>query len=168
MKKYKGKWVAMVNEQVVAIGDKMGKVMEETYQKTKSKVMFVSEVGNENRVARIRQISSGQYDLEYYPPAPVITLPISDLVEAVSLDINLIVDTGADLTVIRDEDAIKLNLFDAPAGFRYIAGLGSTPEERQFCGALVHLAEKTITVAVDCRSDFNENLSGRDVINEFE
>lgn len=31
LQQYKGKWVAVVNEQVVAIGDKMSKVMEEAF-----------------------------------------------------------------------------------------------------------------------------------------
>jgi len=72
LKKYKGKWVAVVNERVVAIGDRMGKVMEDAFQKTKSKVMFVSEVGFEERIARIRQVSKGYYNYEYYPPASFI------------------------------------------------------------------------------------------------
>ncbi len=53
LKKYKGKWVAIVNEQVVAIGDEMGKVIEDAFQKTQSKVMFVGEVGLEDRISRI-------------------------------------------------------------------------------------------------------------------
>jgi len=58
LKQYAGKWVAVVNEQVAAVGDKMGKVMEEAFHKTKSKIMFVNEVGFEDRVLRIRQFSS--------------------------------------------------------------------------------------------------------------
>lgn len=58
----KGQWMAVVNEQLVATGDKMSKVMEEAFQKTRSKVMFLGEIGYENRVARIRQVSSGQYN----------------------------------------------------------------------------------------------------------
>ena len=53
LKKYKGKWVAIVNEQVVAIGDEMGKVIEDAFQNTQSKVMFVGEVGLEDRISRI-------------------------------------------------------------------------------------------------------------------
>jgi hypothetical protein len=59
LKKYKGKWVAIVNEQVVAVGDDMGKVIEDAFQKTQSKVMFVSEVGLEDRISRIRRLSNG-------------------------------------------------------------------------------------------------------------
>ncbi|UCE06494.1 MAG: hypothetical protein JSW07_00175 [bacterium] len=88
IKKYKGKWVAVANEQVVAVGDKRGKVMEEAYNKTKRKVMFVSEVGFEDRVLRIRQISTGELDYNYYPAAPIIKTPISDIVQ--TLNINMI------------------------------------------------------------------------------
>src|SRR5574341_464627 len=58
LKQYLGQWVAVVNGQVVAVGNKMGKVMEEAFRKTKSKVMFVSEVGHEDRVLRIRQTAA--------------------------------------------------------------------------------------------------------------
>lgn len=51
LKQYKGKWVAVVNEQAVAVGDKMNNAMTEAFQQTKSKVMFAGQVGYENRVA---------------------------------------------------------------------------------------------------------------------
>ncbi len=168
VKQHAGKWVAIVNEQVAAVGDKMGKVMEEAFRKTKSKVMFVNEVGFEDRVLRVRQISSGQYDQAYRPAAPLITTPVSDVVETLALNVNFLIDTGADLTVLHDDVAVKLNLFDAPAGVRYISGIGGTPLPRQLYGAYVKIAGQAIMVAADCRSDFDENLLGRDVINEFE
>ena len=95
LKQYPGKWVAVVNGQVVAIGDNRGKVMEQAYRQTKSKVMFVSEVGHEDRVLGIRQHSTGQFDHSYQPPVPMMTAPVSDIVNAISLNMDLIVDTGA-------------------------------------------------------------------------
>jgi hypothetical protein len=130
LKDYYGKWVAVVNEQVVAVGDKMGKVMEEAYRKTKSNVMFVSEVGYEDRVRRIRQVASGNYDRSQDPVMPTITAQISDIVETVSVDTDFHIDTGADLTVLRSDVALQLNLFDSPAGYGYIGGVGSKPERR--------------------------------------
>lgn len=168
LKQYLGQWVAVVNGQVVAVGNKMGKVMEEAFRKTKSKVMFVSEVGHEDRVLRIRQMAVGKYDRHYRPAAPMMTTPMSDLVETVPMDVEFLIDTGADLTVLRADVAIKLNLFDAPAGFIHIGGVGAKPEPRPLYGALVHLAGQKIVIAADCRNDFDENLLGRDVINEFE
>lgn len=168
LKKYPGKWVGVVNGQVVAVGDKRGKVMEETYRKTKSKVMFVSEVGYEDRVLRFRQVSMGQYERAYSPAMPMIITPVSDIIEAVAVDVNFIIDTGADLTLLKTDAAIQLNLLGAPAGFGHVGGVGAKPEERQLYAAYVHLAGQRVMVAVDCRDDFNENLLGRDVINEFE
>jgi len=78
LKKYPDKWVGVVNGQVVAVGDKRGKVMEETYRKTKSLVMFVSEVGHEDRVLRFRQVSMGQYERAYSPAMPMIITPVSE------------------------------------------------------------------------------------------
>ena len=168
LKKYPGKWVGVVNGQVVAVGDKMGKVMEEAYRKTESKVMFVSEVGNEDRIRRLRHVSIGGHDLNYDPAMPTITVPVSDVVEAVSIDVEFIVDTGADLTVLQDKVAAQLNLLDAPAGLGYVAGVGAKPEQRRLYGAFVHIANQKIMIAADCRDDFRENLLGRDAINEFE
>lgn len=168
LKHYAGKWVAIVNEQVAAVGDKMGKVMEEAFRKTKSKIMFVNEVGFEDRVLRVRQISSGHYDQSYRPAAPMIVAQVSDVVETLALEVNFLIDTGADLTVVRDDVAVKLNLFDTPVGVRYISGVGSKPIPRQLYGAYVNIANQAIMVAADCRSDFDENLLGRDVTNEFE
>jgi hypothetical protein len=149
LKQYLGQWVAVVNGQVVAAGNKMGKVMEEAFRKTSSKVMYVSEVGHEDRVLRIRQVAAGKYDRNYRPAAP-ITPPVSDLVETVPLDVDFLVDTGADLTVLRGDLAVKLNLFDAPAGFIYIGGVGAKPEPRPLYGALVHLAGQKVIIAADC------------------
>jgi len=168
LKQYLGQWVAVVNGQIVAVGTKMGKVMEEAFRKTKSKVMFVSEVGHEDRVLRIRQQAAGKYDRHYRPAAPIMTTSMSDLVETVPIDVEFLIDTGADLTVLRADVAIKLNLFDAPAGFIHIGGVGAKPEPRPLYGALVQLAGQKIVIAADCRNDFDENLLGRDVINEFE
>jgi hypothetical protein len=128
LKQYLGQWVAVVNGQVVAAGNKMGKVMEEAFRKTSSKVMYVSEVGHEDRVLRIRQIATGKYDRNYRPAAPITTTPVSDLVETVPVTVDFLVDTGADLTVLRGDVAVKLNLFDAPAGFIHIGGVGVKPE----------------------------------------
>jgi Family of unknown function (DUF5678) len=140
LKQYLGQWVAVVNGQVVAVGTKMGKVMEEAFHKTKSKVMFVSEVGHEDRVLRIRQIAMGEYDRHYRPAAPIMTTPVSDLVETVPIDVDFLIDTGADLTVLRDDVAVMLNIFDAPAGFMHVGGVGAKPEPGPLYGALVHFS----------------------------
>jgi hypothetical protein len=75
LNKYQGKWVAIVNEQVVTVGDEMGKVIEDAFQKTQSKVMFVSEVGLEDRISRIRRLSTGYCNYEYSPSAPFVKVP---------------------------------------------------------------------------------------------
>ncbi len=103
-------------------------VMEEAFRKTKSKVMFVSEVGHEDRVLRIRQTAAGKYDRHYRPAAPIMMIAVSDLVETVPIDVEFLSDTGTDLTVMREDVAVKLNLFDAPAGFIHVGGVGVEPE----------------------------------------
>jgi hypothetical protein len=93
---------------------------------------------------------------------------VTDIVQTVTVYVDFMIDTEADLTIIRSDEAIKLNLFDTPVGFRYVAGIGSKPKERQLYAANVNVADQKVTVAVDCRDDIEESLLGRDVTNKFE
>jgi hypothetical protein len=54
LKQYWGKWVAVVNGTVVAIGDEKGKVIVEAFRRTGSQVGFAARVGYEDVVRRIR------------------------------------------------------------------------------------------------------------------
>jgi hypothetical protein len=67
MERYAGKWVAVVGGQVVASGDQMNKVAAEAWRKTGSGVMYVSLVGQEDVVLRVRR-AQDRYDSSYAPP----------------------------------------------------------------------------------------------------
>ena len=43
---------------------------------------------------------------------------MTDIVQTVTVYVDFMIDTGADLTIIRSDEAIKLNLFDTPVGFK--------------------------------------------------
>jgi hypothetical protein len=102
LKKHFGKWVAIVNGKVSAIGEKKMAVLKEAFTRTHSEVGYINRIGYEEITKRksIRQIVSGRYDKEYDPP--------------------------------------------------------------------VQMAGQEFPITVDCRSDFNEDILGRDIINEFE
>jgi hypothetical protein len=61
MKDYYGKWVAVVNGQVVGSGNNRGRVGYAAFLKTGSEVCFCAQVGFEDRILRVRQVASGYF-----------------------------------------------------------------------------------------------------------
>ncbi len=167
VKQYRGKWVAVVGGQVVAVADKASKVLEDAYQKTKSSVGFAVRVGYEHVVRKIRQISA-RYDDGFEPSMPLVTITVADIERERATDVEFIVDTGSDGTVLTNSVADELNLWEQTWGSAMVAGVGGEAEERDLYEAVVDLAGHAIRVQADCRDDMEENLLGRDVINEFE
>lgn len=167
LKRYRDKWVAVVGGQVVATGDRSGEVIREAHQKTGSTVGYVVHVGHEDEVQRIRQVAAGYYDHVYSLPLPKVITSVRHLTDGAAMEVELIVDTGADLTVVRHTVADVLGLWDSPWRTANIAGVGSASESRQLYAGIVRLADHDTTVEVDCRDDIDEDILGRDVINEF-
>lgn len=68
-----GKWVAVVNGKVLAVGGKKMAVLQEAFAQTRSEVGYINRVGYEEITKRknIRQLVSGRYDKEYDPPIPM-------------------------------------------------------------------------------------------------
>ena len=95
-----GQWVAVVNGQVVAVGDNAGKVLEEAYRQTGSDVGFVARVGYESVVRKIRQVTSGRYEDRYEPPMPIVTATVTNLPGDLRTDVEFIADTGSDGTTL--------------------------------------------------------------------
>ena len=77
-------------------------------------------------------------------------------------------DTGADVSLLTEEICTALSLHDSPAGTALVRGLGVPAEHRVLCDAIISIGDHAIAVSVDCREDLNENILGRDVINEFD
>jgi Family of unknown function (DUF5678)/Aspartyl protease len=167
LKQYAGQWVAVVGGQVVAAGEQMNKVAAEALRKTGSGLMYVNLVGGEGVVLRVRSASSGYYDQSYAPPMPMLTAPVSDVRLSASTDVSFVVDTGADLTLLRSDVADELDLWNDAAGRLQVAGIGGAPALRQLYNALVEIAGQTVLVTTDCRDDIGEDILGRDAINEF-
>jgi predicted aspartyl protease len=167
LQRYAGKWVAVVAGQVAAVGDQMNKVAAEALQKTGSGLMYVNLVGGEDIVLRVRSASSGYYDQGYTPPMPSIEAPVTDVRQSASVDVSFVVDTGADLTLLRSDIADEVDLWNDTAGRLHVAGIGGSPAIRQLYNALVQIAGETILVTADCRDDIDEDILEPDAINEF-
>ena len=170
LKEHPGKWVAVVDGQVVAIGDRKSEVLTRAFRQTRSPVGYINRVGSEDAVLRkrIRQVVTGQYQGAYDPPMPMVTATVADPLLTSSADVDLVVDTGADLTVLSVDAANRLNLWEFGWDEADVSGIGTLPERRQLYLATVQLAGREIAVTVDCRNDLAEDILGRDVINEFE
>jgi hypothetical protein len=166
MQQYAGKWVAVVGGQVVASGDQMNKVAAEAWRKTGSGVMYVSLVGQEDVVLRVRR-AQGRYDSSYAPPIPTVAASVIGLAGNGRAEVTFVVDTGADLTLLRQTTADRASLWDNVAGHVRVAGIGGQPERRPVYNALVAIAGQSILTTADCRDDIGEDILGRDVINEF-
>jgi predicted aspartyl protease len=168
LKRFAGKWVAVVGGQVVATGDSSGAVIRAAYEQTGNAVGYVARVGHEDEVLRVRQVTTGSYDQGYSPPIPKVDTRVQHLSGSPGEVVEFVVDTGADLTLVQEAVADQLGLWDSPWRTANVAGIGGVAVMRQLFAATVSLDGHDVAVAVDCRDDIDEDILGRDVINEFE
>jgi hypothetical protein len=167
LKQYAGKWVAVVGGQIVAVGDQMNKVAAEALDRTGSGLMYINRVGEEDIVLRVRSVTLGRYDHNYTPPMPMVDATVSNVRRSQPVDVTFVVDTGADLTLLRRDVGNQADTWNDAAGRLHVAGIGGIPVMRQLYNALVDIAGHSILVTTDCRDDIDEDILGRDVINEF-
>jgi len=164
-----GKWVVIVDGQVVAVGDNKTQALREAFQRTGSRIGFVTKVSFEETVQHktIRRIAHGQYDPAYDPPIPKLMATVASPDESSQQPVEFIIDTGPDLTVVPAQVAEAIQVW----GFIYeqaeVSGVGSPSETRWLYLDKVTVAGKEVFVTIDARSDFSESLLGRDALNEF-
>lgn len=167
MQKYAGKWVAIVGGEVVAVGDRMNKAAAEALRRTKSAVMFVTRVGQEDLEFRVREVTAGYFDYARDNPLPMVRAGVSDPWEAERVVATFMVDTGADISVLTSDLADALGLREFLAAWARVSGFDGKSEDRPLYNALVHVDGRPVIVTADCREDVRQNILGRDVINEF-
>ncbi len=167
LKTYYGKWVAIVEGKVAAVGEQMSKVAAEAFQRTGKAVMYVACVGKEDIVLKVRRFSFGFYNPSFTPPMPMLSVSVSDPYRRQRVEIDCIVDTGADLSLLKEAVGVQLDLMRYPSGQISISGIGAQPQIRQLYSAIVSLAGSEIFTLVDIRNDIDENILGRDVLNWF-
>ena len=94
LRQYRGKWVAIVNGQVVAVGDSARAVIWEAFRKTGSTVGYVACVGDEERTYAIRQAVTGHFDESHEHPIPKVTATVGHMTGNLTTDVSFILDTG--------------------------------------------------------------------------
>ncbi|MFQ5822811.1 MAG: DUF5678 domain-containing protein [bacterium] len=170
LKRYFGKWVAIVDGKVVASGAKKMDVLKEAFKRTRNEVGYINRVGYEEMTRRktVRQVVIGRYDEIYDPPMPLVTATVLNPLSNAAKNVEFIVDTGADLTLVQEGIADELGLWNFQWDEADVSGIGAKPQRRMLYLAMVQLAGQEFTTTVDCRKDLTEDILGRDVINEFE
>src|SRR5437879_6472771 len=101
LKHFSGKFVAIVDGKVAAVGNLMNKVAAEAYRITRKKVSCVTLVGDENFEIRIRSLAVGHYDTSHRHGLPMLTVEVADEDQLQTVETECIVDTGADIPVIQ-------------------------------------------------------------------
>jgi hypothetical protein len=164
---YLGRWVAIVDGEVVAVGDDGGRVAAEAYDRTHSQAMFVALVGEEEPLFRVRSTAAGHFDRSRGHPAPIARVKVINPPGRVGEEVDALIDTGADLTMIRSDVATAAALWQFPGGWGLVGGFAGPGERRCLYRARISLAGEAVPVLLDCRADIAENILGRDVLNEF-
>ena len=100
------------------------------------------------------------YDDRYDPPAPMVPLRVSNPTGVDGVLLTVLVDTGADATVIPESVAEQLGL--PVVGYAEITGVGGAKQEIAMHAAVVHLAGVEIMLRVAAFE--GERLVGRDLL----
>jgi len=79
---HRDRWVAIVDGEIVAVGDSSGEVIRAAHLATGSTCGYVAHMGHEDRVYRLRQVSVGRFQHGYVPPALMIQSRCVDATES--------------------------------------------------------------------------------------
>lgn len=163
--KYAGKWVAVHQGRVVAVGDDPLSIMEKAL--AEDGYAYTNKVGEEDKIViRQRRISFG-YDETYSPTAmPRITATFHNFARAKSKTVtDAIPDTGADVSCLPVSECQDLDLLLSP----YYSGIsrpfGGVSRQVTFYAARVEVNGSIYNAIVEPVIE-RERLVGRDVLNQ--
>ncbi|MBI4675338.1 MAG: hypothetical protein HY741_27150 [Chloroflexi bacterium] len=169
LKKHPHQWVAVANGKVVAVGKSAEQVMALAYQRVKAKALYINRVGAESTALRkkIRRVETTRYSVEYDPPIPMLETTVSNPDHSEQSRVAMILDTGADISVLQEDVCAGLGLGDFPVAEATISGIGEAWEPKILYGAEIRVQRQPVPMIVDCRDDVRENILGRNVLNRF-
>ena len=164
MKKYKGKWVSIAQNKIVAVAESSTDVLRIAYEKTKTKIMYINKVGEEEKAMR-KKIR--RYNMEHDPAMPMVDVLISRLDGLRGIESEGIIDTGADTSVLPENSCSELGIYEFQVAEADIGGIGGGFERRALYGAMMEIRGNNVPAIVDCRNDTFETIIGREVLNKF-
>jgi hypothetical protein len=162
---YAGKWVAVHNGQVVAVGDDPLSIMEKAL--VEDGYAYTNKVGEEDKIViRQRRIAFG-YDETYSPTAmPRLTATFHNFAQTKSKTVtDAIPDTGADVSCLPANECHDIDLLLFP----YYSGtshpFGGISRQVTFYAARVEINGRIYNAIVEPVVE-RERLVGRDVLNQ--
>jgi predicted aspartyl protease len=164
---YEGQWIGFADRAVIASGSSPVDVFHRA--QTTGLHPFVTCVGRENEPTRIRRSIFG-YDTSYAgEPLPVISIELRTASGSPGTVLDrMIVDTGADATVLPWTDCQRLGLSSARGAPGVIGGVGGgqTPTMIFLIWAGLDGTEYPCRIHADFLG--SERILGRDVLNQME
>lgn len=168
MQQWPNKWVAVYEGQVVAMAETMTTVMDQVGQMGVSDA-YIEKVGGEfDTVFTIRQRATVQfaYDRSYSPPIPCVEVTFSNFQQThqATLD-SVILDTGADSTVLPLNDRAAFSLFSSPFYSSLARSVDAAPTPTLLYRAFAEINGHSYPALIEAHPSFPERLLGRDVMN---
>lgn len=163
--RYAGKWVAVHNGQVVAVGNDPLSIMAQAL--AEDGYAYTNKVGEEDKIViRQRRLAFG-YDETYSPTAmPRITATFHNFAQTKSRTVtDAIPDTGADVSCLPVSECHDIDLLLFP----YYSGIshpfGGVSKQVTFYAARVEINGSMYNAIVEPVVE-RERLVGRDVLNQ--
>ena len=163
---YRGQWVAIHGEQVVASGNDLLAVTEEAA--ACGGHPYIARVGEEDEtVFCIRRAQFG-YDQTYRPFAlPRIVVTFWNNTETRSqIYPDVIPDTGADISVLPESDCTAFDLFSSPYFTGLSRGVTGPSTATLIYRAKAEIGGSRVSALIEPVPQLQERLVGRDVLNQ--
>lgn len=167
LRQYKGRWVAIHDEAVVADGDDVWEITE-AVGKLGCRA-YIALVGEEESVVfKVRRIEFS-YDETYRPfalPQAEVTFANYALTSA-KLYTGVIPDTGADLSILPEQDCQTIDLFSSPYLRTFTRGVVGPRVSVLVYRGNVEINGQRLASLIQFLPRGQERILGRDVLNQL-
>jgi len=167
LRQYKGRWVAIHDAAVVADGDDIWEITE-AVGKLGCRA-YIALVGEEDSVVfKVRRIEFS-YDETYRPfalPQAAVTFANYALT-ASKLYADVIPDTGADLSILPEQDCQAINLFSSPYLPTFTRGVVGPRVRSLVYRGNVEINGQRFASLIQFVPGGQERILGRDVLNQL-
>lgn len=162
---YRGQWVAVENGRVLVAGPKLMEVMDRA---STGGHPYIALVGAEDTVVFRTRRAVFAYDQGYQPfPLPRVTATFWNHVQTHSRQhVDVIPDTGADVSVLPDTDCAAINLYSSPYITGMAGGVIGASITTLFYRGKVEMDGRHFSALIQPIPSGQERILGRDVLNQ--
>lgn len=167
LKQYAGKWVALHQGQVVAVSQGIFDITEQVGKLGYH--AYIAKVGDEDKLVFQVRRKDFAYDASYQPFAlPRAEVTFSNYVQTRSkLCADVIPDTGADLSVLPDNDCQDIDLFGSPYFLTQSRGVVGPSVTSLVYQGYAEINGLRFPVLIQAIRDISERILGREVLNQM-